>query len=153
MITFNIPLEFQTTLNPLLIQSPIVRVWIERVISSYHAMVGAINYTFCSDERILEVNRQFLHHDYYTDIITFDYSNVNIFVSPAEQPLTGDIFISIDTVSSNAQALGKPFEEELLRVIIHGVLHLLGQEDKTPVTCEQMHHLEDQALTLYNTMI
>lgn len=153
MITFNIPSEFQTTLNPLLIQSPIVRVWIERVISSYHAMVGAINYTFCSDERILEVNKQFLHHDYYTDIITFDYSNVNIFVSPAEQPLTGDIFISIDTVSSNAQTLGHPFEEELLRVIIHGVLHLLGQEDKTPITCEQMHHLEDQALTLYNAMI
>lgn len=153
MITFNIPSEFQTTLNPLLIQSPIVRVWIERVISSYHAMVGAINYTFCSDERILEVNKQFLHHDYYTDIITFDYSNVNIFVSPAEQPLTGDIFISVETVSSNSQTLGHPFEEELLRVIIHGVLHLLGQEDKTPTTCEQMHHLEDQALTLYNAMI
>ena len=98
--------------------------WIRAVAADYGFTVGNINYIFCSDERELEVNRQFLGHDYYTDVITFDYT--------AGTTLNGDIFISLDTVRSNAETVGVPFEDELRRIIIHGVLHLTGQGDKTP---------------------
>ncbi|MBO4454399.1 MAG: rRNA maturation RNase YbeY, partial [Paludibacteraceae bacterium] len=104
--------------------------WIRAVAAEYGFSVGNINYIFCSDERELEVNRQFLGHDYYTDIITFDYSTSGT--------LNGDIFISLDTVRSNAEMVGTTFEKELSRILIHGVLHLTGQGDKTPETKAEM---------------
>ena len=112
--------------------------WIKRVAASYGKKVGEVGYLFCDDEKILEVNREFLQHDYYTDIITFDYCE--------EDTLNGDIVISLDTVRSNAEQLGKDYEEELHRVIIHGILHLCGQNDKGPGEREQMEAAEDRAL-------
>lgn len=112
--------------------------WIRAVAAEYGFAVGNINYIFCSDERELAVNREFLGHDYYTDVITFDYSTA--------QTLNGDIFISLDTVRSNAEMVGEPYEKELRRIIIHGVLHLTGQGDKTPETKAQMTAKEEKAL-------
>ena len=112
--------------------------WIRSVAADYNFAVGNINYIFCSDDRELEVNRQFLGHDYYTDVITFDYTS--------GKTLNGDIFISLDTVRSNAEMVGAPFEEELRRIIIHGILHLTGQGDKTPETKAQMTEKEEKAL-------
>lgn len=112
--------------------------WIRAVAADYGFSVGNINYIFCSDERELAVNREFLGHDYYTDVITFDYSTAST--------LNGDIFISLDTVRSNAEMVGVPYEQELHRIIIHGVLHLTGQGDKTPETKVQMTEKEEKAL-------
>ena len=112
--------------------------WIRSVAADYNFAVGNINYIFCSDDRELEVNRQFLGHDYYTDVITFDYTS--------GKTLNGDIFISLETVRSNAEMVGAPFEEELRRIIIHGILHLTGQGDKTPETKAQMTEKEEKAL-------
>ena len=112
--------------------------WIRAVAADYGFSVGNITYIFCSDERELAVNREFLGHDYYTDVITFDYSTAST--------LNGDIFISLDTVRSNAEMVGVPFEQELLRIIIHGVLHLTGQGDKTPETKVEMTKKEEKAL-------
>ncbi len=112
--------------------------WIRSVAAEYGFSVGNINYIFCSDERELEVNRQFLGHDYYTDVITFDYSTPTT--------LNGDIFISLDTVRSNAEMVSTTYDHELLRILIHGVLHLTGQGDKTPETKAQMTQKEESAL-------
>lgn len=112
--------------------------WINEVAADYGKRVGNINYIFCNDEKIIAVNREFLCHDYYTDVITFDYS-----VFPV---IAGDIFISLDTVRSNAQELGESFDEELKRIIIHGVLHLTGQKDKTTIDREEMTKKENIAL-------
>ena len=114
--------------------------WIRRVAASYGKKVGEVGYLFCDDEKILEVNREFLKHDYYTDIITFDYCEGDT--------LNGDIVISLDTVRSNAQQLGKDYSEELHRVIIHGILHLCGQNDKAPGERELMEAAEDKALAM-----
>ena len=113
--------------------------WIKAVAADYGFSVGNINYIFCSDERELEVNRQFLGHDYFTDIITFDYSTAST--------LNGDIFISLDTVHSNAEQLNISFESELYRILIHGILHLTGQGDKTPETKAEMTRKENLALS------
>ena len=112
--------------------------WIRAVAADYGFSVGEIHYIFCSDEKELEVNRTFLQHDYYTDVITFDYST--------EDVINGDIFISLDTVRSNAEEVGADFKEELMRIIIHGVLHLTGQADKTPETKAEMTRKENLAL-------
>ena len=115
-----------------------VSAWIQRTAARYERQVGRINYLFCTDERILEVNRQFLQHDYYTDIITFDYSEGDT--------VSGDLFISVDTVRSNAAQYGARFDDELHRVIIHGVLHLCGQDDKAPADRTEMTRKENLAL-------
>lgn len=112
--------------------------WIRSVAADYGFSVGDINYIFCSNERELAVNRQFLQHDYYTDVITFDYSSAG--------RISGDIFISIDFVREMAEELGIPFEDELRRIIIHGALHLTGQGDKTPETKAEMTSKEEAAL-------
>lgn len=112
--------------------------WIKSVAADYGFAVGNINYIFCSDKRELAVNREFLGHDYFTDVITFDYSTAST--------LNGDIFISLDTVRSNAEMVGTSFEHELHRIIIHGVLHLTGQGDKTPETKAKMTEKEEKAL-------
>lgn len=122
---------------PALNQTKIQR-WIRAVAADYGFSVGEIHYIFCSDEKELEVNRSFLQHDYYTDVITFDYST--------EDVINGDIFISLDTVRSNAEEVGADFSEELMRIIIHGVLHLTGQADKTPETKAEMTRKENLAL-------
>ncbi len=116
--------------------------WIRSVAADYNKRLGEITYIFCDDERILEVNKEFLQHDYYTDIITFDYS--------AGNTIAGDIFISLDTVKSNAEEVGVTFEEELHRIIIHGILHLTGQGDKTPETRAEMTNKENKALAKLN---
>ena len=117
--------------------------WIKAVAATYGKRVGEIGYLFVDDEHILDVNKQYLGHDYYTDIITFDYCEGDI--------LNGDLVISLDTVRSNAELFGKPYEEELHRVIIHGVLHLCGLNDKGPGERELMEDAENRALALLKT--
>jgi rRNA maturation RNase YbeY len=117
-----------------------IREWVKAVAASYGKRVGEIAYFFCDDEKILEVNREYLQHDYYTDIITFDYCERN--------RLSGDLFISLDTVRSNAEMLGTDYDTELHRVIIHGVLHLCGINDKGPGEREIMEEAENKALML-----
>ena len=112
--------------------------WIRSVAASYGKRVGDVGYMFVDDEKILEVNRQYLGHDYYTDIITFDYDEGDV--------INGDLVISLDTVASNAEMLGKTYEEELHRVIIHGILHLCGLNDKGPGERELMEAAENRAL-------
>ena len=114
--------------------------WIKQVAQSYGKKVGDIGYMFVDDEKILEVNRDYLQHDYYTDIITFDYCE--------DDELNGDLVISLDTVRTNAELFGKTYEEELSRVIIHGVLHLIGINDKGPGEREIMEAAENKALAL-----
>ena len=116
--------------------------WIKAVAATYGKKIGEIGYLFCDDEKILEVNREFLSHDYYTDIITFDYCEGDT--------LNGDLVISIDTVRSNAEKFQKAYDEELHRVIIHGILHLCGLHDKAPGEREQMEAAENRALALRN---
>ena len=115
-----------------------VSAWVRRVAAGYGKKVGEVAYIFCDDEKILEVNRQYLNHDYYTDIITFDYCEDDI--------ISGDLFISLDTVRSNAEAQGTPYDEELHRVIIHGILHLCGINDKGPGERAIMEAAENKAL-------
>ncbi|MDO4930272.1 MAG: rRNA maturation RNase YbeY [Bacteroidales bacterium] len=136
MITYN-------TINvemPAHLSQPETTAWVKAVAQSYGKRVGEIAYIFCDDEKILEVNRQYLQHDYYTDIITFDYCRGNV--------LSGDLFISLDTVRSNAELFGKTYEDELHRVVIHGILHLCGINDKGPGEREIMEAEEDNALAL-----
>ena len=118
----------------------LLRSWIEEVARSYDRKVGELCYQFCGDERILQTNQDFLDHDYYTDIITFDESEGD--------RIAGDMLISLDTVRSNAEQLGTDYAEELHRVIIHGVLHLCGLNDKTDEDEERMRQAEEAALSL-----
>ena len=116
----------------------ILNQWIKSVASGYDKRIGDISYLFCSDEKILEVNKQYLQHDYYTDIITFDYSEENV--------ISGDLIISLDTVKSNAEKFQAGYKDELYRVIIHGILHLCGVNDKTPEDKAIMTEAENSAL-------
>lgn len=113
--------------------------WIKSVAADYNKRVGDIAYIFCSDKKILEVNNEYLQHDYYTDIITFDYTEDDI--------ISGDMFISLDTVKSNSEQFNTNYDEELQRIIIHGVLHLCGINDKAPGEREYMTECENKALT------
>ena len=133
MITFssdNIPMPS--------LDYPQVERWIRAVAAQYGYAVGDLNYIFCDDEKILAVNLEFFQHDYYTDVITFDYTT--------RTRVNGDIYISLDTVASNAEQVGATFLHELHRIIIHGLLHLTGQADKTPETKAQMTAKEESAL-------
>ena len=111
--------------------------WIKAVAATYGRKVGDVGYMFVSDEKILEVNREYLGHDYYTDVITFDYDEDDI--------VSGDVVISLDTVRSNAELFGKEYDDELHRVIIHGILHLCGINDKGPGEREIMEAAENKA--------
>ena len=117
-----------------------VTAWIKDVAATYGRKVGEIGYMFVNDEKILEVNREYLGHDYYTDIITFDYDEGD--------RINGDLIISLDTVETNARQFGKSYDEELHRVIIHGILHLCGINDKGPGEREVMEAAEDKALAM-----
>lgn len=118
-----------------------LRRWLNRVAAGYGFAVGEITYILCSDEKELEVNRQYLSHDFYTDVITFDYT------SPGR--LNGDVFISWEMVQANAVENNVTAEQELLRILVHGLLHLTGQGDKTPETRAVMTEKENSALALF----
>lgn len=112
--------------------------WLTNVATDFGKRIGNLSYKFCNDDEILRVNREFLAHDYYTDIITFDYTIGN--------KVGADIIISLDTVASNARELGVPYMLELQRVIVHGLLHLCGLKDKTPEERASMEAAENKAL-------
>ena len=114
--------------------------WVRKVAETHGKKTGDISYIFCSDEKILEVNRQYLQHDYYTDIITFDYTSGN--------KISGDLFISLDTVKTNAEKFNTEYNEELHRTIIHGILHLCGINDKGPGEREIVEENENKALAI-----
>jgi len=118
-----------------------IKTWIKETVSGYGNKTGDIAFIFCSDERILEINNKYLNHNYFTDVITFDYTENSC--------ISGDIFISVDTVKSNAEELNVSFDLELKRVLIHGILHLCGQDDKTPETKSEMTKKENVALENY----
>ena len=115
-----------------------VSAWIKKVAELHGKKVGDLSYLFCSDDHILEVNREYLQHDYYTDIITFDYTE--------EDVISGDMVISVDTIATNAEKFNTSFESDFFRVVIHGVLHLCGINDKGPGEREIMEKHEDEAL-------
>ena len=114
--------------------------WLKMVAGSEMRRLGAINIIFCSDNYILDVNMKYLQHDYFTDIITFDYCE--------GKKLSGDLFISIDSVRENALEYGVEFDEELHRVMVHGLLHLIGYDDHTPEEEKLIHEKEDYYLKL-----
>ena len=116
--------------------------WIKAVAQTYGRNVGEVGYMFVNDEKILEINNEYLGHDYYTDVITFDYDEGDV--------VNGDIVISLDTVRTNAEMFGKAYEDELYRVIIHGILHLCGLNDKGPGEREIMEKAENKALEMKN---
>ncbi|MBS1549031.1 MAG: rRNA maturation RNase YbeY [Bacteroidetes bacterium] len=115
--------------------------WIETIILSEEKKIGEINYIFCDDEYLLKVNQDYLQHDYYTDIITFDYVK--------GKTIAGDIFVSLQRISDNANIHQKQFENEFLRVIAHGILHLCGYKDKTESEEKLMRSKEDYFLNMY----
>lgn len=121
-----------------------VKQWIAAVIQGRGKAVGNVNYLFCDDEYLLDVNQRYLNHDTFTDIITFDYVAGGL--------ISGDILISTERVGENAEKFGVPFEHELHRVVIHGVLHLLGQGDKSDAEAAEMRRQEEEALALWNDM-
>lgn len=118
-----------------------VEIWLNEVAAQYGKYIGNLNYLFCDDEEILQINKEFLHHDYFTDIITFDYTH--------KDKVGGDLFISLDTVKTNAEKYGSLYEKELLRVIVHGLLHLCGINDKGPGEREIMERHENESLSLF----
>lgn len=136
MISFNYETDFQLE-NEIQFSD-----WISRVILSENKKEGDINYIFCDDEYILEINKQYLDHDYYTDIISFDYSVGN--------ELNGDIFVSIERVKENATDFNAPFDEELKRVIIHGILHYCGYKDKSEEDEALMRSKEDEKTKMFH---
>lgn len=136
MISFNYELDFS------LQNEDTFSSWISSVIVSENKKEGDINYIFCDDEYILEINKQYLNHDYYTDIISFDYSIGN--------ELHGDVFVSIDRIRENAVDFKVPFEDELKRVIIHGVLHYCGYKDKTSEEEVLMRVKEDEKIAMFH---
>ena len=123
----------------------VLKQWIKQDAQTYGMKVGDLTYIFCSDDKIIEVNRQFLQHDYYTDIITFDYD--------VEGVVSGDMYISVDTVRSNSEIYAPSFERELQRVIIHGVLHLCGLKDKQPDDEKNMRSAEEKALAMLDHIL
>ena len=122
-----------------------VKKWISAVVNAQNRRVGNINYLFCDDAYLININRTYLNHDTYTDIITFDYVEGNV--------VSGDIMISVERVKENATLFSTTFEQELHRVVIHGVLHLLGQADKTDEEAMEMRKKEEAALALWNTIV
>ena len=125
------------------IQKDHVKLWIKSIVEQRKMKIGELSLVFCSDEYILEVNQNYLQHDYYTDIITFDYCSGS--------QISGDLIISLDTVLSNSKKFNSSYNTELHRVIIHGVLHLLGYKDKTAIEAEEMRRNEDLALKQFET--
>lgn len=118
--------------------------WLKEIAKNEGRRVGELNYIFCDNAYLLDINVQYLQHDTYTDIITFDYSEDNM--------IAGDIFISVEMVSENAKEFAVSFEEELLRVLSHGVYHLCGYKDKTKIEAQEMRKKEEEAIRLSKEM-
>ncbi|MFJ1473501.1 rRNA maturation RNase YbeY [Capnocytophaga cynodegmi] len=136
MITFNYETEFE-----LPEQETVFQTWIEKIIVSEEKKLGELNYIFCDDNYLHQINVQYLDHDTLTDIITFDYTE--------EQIISGDIFISVERVADNAKDFNVDFQTELLRVMAHGVLHLCGYKDKTDAESQQMRNKEEEKMTYF----
>ncbi|GIJ97179.1 endoribonuclease YbeY [Capnocytophaga stomatis] len=136
MITFNYETEFELPEQEAVFQS-----WIEKIIISEEKELGELNYIFCDDAYLHQINVQYLDHDTLTDIITFDYTE--------EETISGDIFISVERVADNAQDFKVDFQTELLRVMAHGVLHLCGYKDKTDAESQQMRNKEEEKMGLF----
>jgi rRNA maturation RNase YbeY len=117
-----------------------IKKWLTKVAVAEGKRVGEVSVIFCSDEHLLQINRQYLQHDYYTDIITFDYTE--------DKLISGDLFISVDTVKANAEEYKQAFDQELHRVILHGVLHLCGYDDDNPQQQKLMRAAEDKYLNM-----
>ncbi len=120
---------------------PEISSWLENIIIKEGKKIGKIDYIFCDDDQLLQVNKDFLQHDYYTDIITFDYVK--------GKTISGDIFVSLPRISDNASSLFKNFEEEFKRVLAHGILHLCGYKDKTEAEQKEMRNKEDFYLNIF----
>ncbi len=138
MITFNFQYQFR------FVKRTLYRLWIGKMVQSKNKKIGYVNYIFCDDAYLLEINQQYLQHDTYTDIITFDYCEGDV--------LNGDIFISVERVRENAQQYLVTFQEELVRVMAHGILHLCGYKDKKKAEAEEMRKQEKWAIELYEKM-
>jgi rRNA maturation RNase YbeY len=123
------------------IKRRLVSAWLKQIITQYQKRVGDLTYIFCSDAELLQMNNTYLKHNYYTDIITFDYSE--------DDTVSGDVFISLDTVKSNSEKFHTDYSEELHRVMVHGILHLCGFRDKSPEEAKVMREKENDALKLY----
>ncbi|ATA91851.1 rRNA maturation RNase YbeY [Capnocytophaga canimorsus] len=136
MITFNYETEFE-----LPEQETVFQAWIEKIIASEEKELGELNYIFCDDNYLYQINVQYLDHDTLTDIITFDYTQ--------EQIISGDIFISVERVADNAKDFNVDFQTELLRVMAHGVLHLCGYKDKSDAESNQMRSKEEEKMRLF----
>ncbi|MFK8288754.1 rRNA maturation RNase YbeY [Capnocytophaga canimorsus] len=136
MITFNYETEFE-----LPEQETVFQAWIEKIIASEEKELGELNYIFCDDNYLHQINVQYLDHDTLTDIITFDYTQ--------EQIISGDIFISVERVADNAKDFNVDFQTELLRVMAHGVLHLCGYKDKSDAESKQMRSKEEEKMRLF----
>ncbi|WNM19641.1 rRNA maturation RNase YbeY [Flavobacterium capsici] len=136
MTSYNYELDFQ------LDNEENYSFWIENVVISENKVLGEVNYIFCDDDYLLEINKQYLNHDYFTDIISFDYSEGNL--------ISGDIFISIDRVKENASDFNVSFEDELKRVIIHGILHYCGYKDKSSAEAEMMRSKEEEKIKMFH---
>ena len=138
MITFNFQYPFR------FVKRTLYRLWIREMVQSKNRKIGDVNYIFCSDDYLLGINQQYLNHDTYTDIITFDYCEGEV--------LNGDIFISVERVRENAQKFEVSFQEELVRVMAHGIFHLCGYKDKTKPQAAEMRKREKWAIELYDKM-
>ncbi|MEG1622359.1 MAG: rRNA maturation RNase YbeY [Alistipes sp.] len=125
------------------LQKRLTAIWLHEVATEEGYILGDVCYIFCSARRLLAMNKQYLGHDYYTDVITFDYSD-----RKGTHIVSGDIFIDVETVADNARQYGFTTSQEMRRIIVHGLLHLCGQKDKTPRTNKQMHAKEDKYLDL-----
>jgi rRNA maturation RNase YbeY len=136
--------HFEECEAPPFFSTKVVQQWLEKVVSGHSRKIGPLAFIFCNDEYLLKINQQYLGHDYYTDVITFDYTR--------GRNISGDIFISLDTVQSNAMEFGTTYEEELHRVIVHGVLHLMGFKDKSDDEANLMRQNENMALELLKTL-
>ena len=136
--------HFSSTVKIKTPSKKILKIWVEKIVASEKRKLKSLAYNFCSDEELFQKNKQFLNHTTYTDIITFDYSEENL--------LSGEIYISADRVKENAEKFKIDFSEELIRVMAHGVLHLCGYKDKSPIQQKQMRAAENRAIKLFNSI-
>ncbi len=125
-----------------------IKTWLRSVAAGYGYTIGDLNYIFCDDEYLLDINKQYLGHDYYTDIITFDSRE-----DASSRRIDGDIFISVDTVRANGDEYGEGFDREIMRVVAHGLLHLVGEDDVTPALQKKMRAAENAALEKWDTIM
>lgn len=132
-------------------QKRLVSNWLKQIAASSEKQIGDLNYIFCSDPFLLNINKQYLGHNYYTDIITFDYSDDYVEIGKSDK-IYGDIYISIDTITHNSIEYGEGFDKELHRVIAHGLLHLIGFDDTTPELQTEMTRQENLSLDLLQNL-